>query len=158
MTYSICATSTLGKSPLLKYCKAALLSPCIFCLFQLHQPPLLCVPYLLYNRNTASDTASKIQLLCYTTFPILNSFKMAPISLQIATAALAVIANAHRCQEFTFPYTAASPQPAFPIQQPQLDIEVTNFMLDLTRKGHNYTEELLSVDAKVCVLSRSVFY
>ena len=59
------------------------------------------------------------------------------------------IASARKCQNITVPVTLSARQGIFNISAPASDIDVTNFILDDTRQGTNYTKEVLS---GVCVV------
>ncbi|RDI81626.1 hypothetical protein Vi05172_g8392 [Venturia inaequalis] len=62
----------------------------------------------------------------------------------ITLTALATIAEARQCQDLTIPIDVSARQGKYNIQTPTDNVAVTNFILDLTRQGHNYTNEALA--------------
>jgi hypothetical protein len=64
--------------------------------------------------------------------------------LALTFATLATTGLARQCTNLTIPLSLSARNGVFNLKAPASDIEVTNFMLDLTRQGHNLTNELLS--------------
>jgi len=60
-----------------------------------------------------------------------------------AAAAIAGVASARQCQNLTIPIYASARNGLFNQTTPQNNIEVTNFILNLTQQGHNYTDAVL---------------
>lgn len=61
-----------------------------------------------------------------------------------AIAAFAGIASARQCQNLTIPVELSARNGNFPGQEvTETDIEVTNFILNLSQQGNNYTEQVL---------------
>ncbi|KAI7085613.1 hypothetical protein KC352_g40892, partial [Hortaea werneckii] len=59
-------------------------------------------------------------------------------------AAFAGIASARQCQNLTIPVELSARNGNFPGQEvTETDIEVTNFILNLSQQGNNYTEQVL---------------
>ncbi|QDS74961.1 hypothetical protein FKW77_004889 [Venturia effusa] len=69
---------------------------------------------------------------------------MKPSISAIALTALATLAEARQCQNLTIPLQVSARQGKYNLKAPSDDIAVTNFILDLTRQGHNYTNEALA--------------
>ncbi|ETS87343.1 hypothetical protein PFICI_01171 [Pestalotiopsis fici W106-1] len=69
--------------------------------------------------------------------------------LSLTAAALATTAAGRQCQNLTIPVTASARNGVFGIEAPQTNIDVTNFMLDLSQVGNNLTEKLLTGYATV---------
>ncbi|KAH7033256.1 uncharacterized protein B0I36DRAFT_361949 [Microdochium trichocladiopsis] len=63
--------------------------------------------------------------------------------MAVALTGLASLGSAHNCQQFQVSIPLNVPKNRFWLVHPQSDIDVTNFMLDLTRRGHNYGAELI---------------
>ena len=61
---------------------------------------------------------------------------------------LAGIASAMQCKNLTIPINVSAWNGVFDISAPVSNIDVTNFILDLTQQGVNYTQEILT---GVCV-------
>lgn len=61
-----------------------------------------------------------------------------------AFAALTSFASARKCQNITIPVSISARNGNFNISAPANNIEVTNFILNLARQGHNYTNEILN--------------
>lgn len=62
----------------------------------------------------------------------------------IATvAALAGLVSARQCQNLTIPVSLSARNGVFNLTAPQNNIEVTNFILDLTQPGKNYSADIL---------------
>ncbi|KAH9832753.1 putative alpha beta-hydrolase protein [Teratosphaeria destructans] len=66
-----------------------------------------------------------------------------------AVAALAAMAEARRCQNLTVPITASARNGVFNVSTPVTNIDVTNFILDLTQQGKNYSANTLTGYATV---------
>lgn len=62
----------------------------------------------------------------------------------VAAALFSALASAKKCTELTIPIEASARNGVFKIATPATDIDVTNFILDLTQQGANYTESILS--------------
>lgn len=62
----------------------------------------------------------------------------------VAAALLATLASAKKCTDLTIPIEAFARNGVFDIATPATNIEVTNFVLDLTEQGVNYTDSILS--------------
>ncbi|KAJ9133818.1 Ctr copper transporter family protein [Pleurostoma richardsiae] len=60
-----------------------------------------------------------------------------------------VLAVARKCIEITVPVAIFARNAEFSVEPPATNIEVTNFILDLTRQGYNLTDELLEGYATV---------
>jgi pimeloyl-ACP methyl ester carboxylesterase len=52
------------------------------------------------------------------------------------------LSTARQCQNITVPVTITGRNAKFSIATPQTNIEVTNFILDLTQQGANYTQQI----------------
>jgi len=59
-----------------------------------------------------------------------------------ALAALTPLASAAKCTNLTIPITISARNGAFNITNPTTNIAATNFILNLSRQGHNYTNEV----------------
>jgi hypothetical protein len=57
---------------------------------------------------------------------------------------LAATGAARHCTNLTIPLSLSARNGVFNLKAPASNIEVTDFMLDLTRQGHNLTNELLT--------------
>lgn len=76
---------------------------------------------------------------------LLRIFLTMKISVSaIALTALVTLGEARHCQNLTIPIEVSARQPKFNLQTPNSNIDVTNFILDLTRQGHNYSNEALT--------------
>lgn len=67
------------------------------------------------------------------------------LPFNFAAAALAgfvTIGLAHQCQQFELSIPLDVPQNKYWLEHPKSNIDVTNFMLDLTRRGHDYASEI----------------
>jgi len=71
--------------------------------------------------------------------------------LAATLTSLASVGLAHNCQQFKLTIPLDVPKNHFWIQHPVSDVDVTNFMLDLTRRGHNYGAEATRPFSEVCV-------
>lgn len=58
-------------------------------------------------------------------------------------ACLATSAVARQCQNLTFPVTIEARNGVFDLETPSSNIDVTNFILDLTQPGQNLSKILL---------------
>jgi hypothetical protein len=56
----------------------------------------------------------------------------------------AAIGTARQCTNLTIPLSLSARNGVFNLKPPTSNIEVTDFMLDLTRQSHNLTNELLA--------------
>ncbi|KAF2770817.1 hypothetical protein EJ03DRAFT_373395 [Teratosphaeria nubilosa] len=65
-------------------------------------------------------------------------------STAAAVAALAAIAEARKCQNLTVPITASARNGVFDVSTPLTNIDVANFILDLTQQGKNYSADTLT--------------
>lgn len=61
-----------------------------------------------------------------------------------AVLALASLSSARKCTDLSIEVPVVSRNAVFNRTAPKNDIEVTNFVLDLTRQGHNLTNEALT--------------
>lgn len=61
----------------------------------------------------------------------------------IALTALATLGEAKHCQNLTIPLQLSARQGKFNFQAPSDNIAATNFILNLSRQGHNYSNEAL---------------
>lgn len=61
-----------------------------------------------------------------------------------ALTALVSVGAAYTCQNLTIPISVSARQGVFSLSAPANNIEVTNFILDLTQQGHNLTQEVLT--------------
>lgn len=68
---------------------------------------------------------------------------MARLFLSFLVAYLANLSAAQQCQNLTVPIDVLGLQYDFDLTAPQTNIDVANFILELTRPGANYTQELL---------------
>jgi hypothetical protein len=62
----------------------------------------------------------------------------------LTLAGLAAVAAARHCTNLTIPISISARNGVFKLQPPSSNIQVTDFLLDLTRQGHNLTNELLT--------------
>jgi hypothetical protein len=62
----------------------------------------------------------------------------------IALTALAALGQARNCQNLTIPVSVSARQGVFNLSAPADNIAVTNFILDLSPQGHNYSNEILT--------------
>jgi hypothetical protein len=62
----------------------------------------------------------------------------------IALTAFATLGEARHCQNLTIPLSVSARQGVFNLTAPTDNIAVTNFILDLSRQGHNYSNEVLT--------------
>ncbi|KAK7731528.1 hypothetical protein SLS53_008768 [Cytospora paraplurivora] len=73
--------------------------------------------------------------------------KVSPSSITRVVLSLAAIASAHptrKCTDVTVEVPVVSRNAVFNLTAPKSNIDVTNFVLDLTRQGHNLTSEVLA--------------
>ncbi|ORY55857.1 Alpha/Beta hydrolase protein [Pseudomassariella vexata] len=63
--------------------------------------------------------------------------------LQFLLVGSATIAGARRCTELTVPVNVSSRNGIFDLEAPSNKVAVTDFVLNLARQGHNYSNELL---------------
>lgn len=72
---------------------------------------------------------------------------MARLSLSVGLATMFVahlnMAAAQNCQNLTVPVEVNALKATFALAAPGTNIDVTNFILELTRPGANYTKEVL---------------
>lgn len=61
-----------------------------------------------------------------------------------ALAVLAATAAAKRCINATVPVEISARQPVFNLHVPQTNLEATDFILNMTRQGRNFTELVLA--------------
>jgi hypothetical protein len=61
-----------------------------------------------------------------------------------AAILFSALASAKKCTELTIPIEASARNGVFTITTPANDVDVTNFILDLTQQGANYTQSVLS--------------
>jgi hypothetical protein len=61
-----------------------------------------------------------------------------------ALAIFAAIAPAKRCRNATVPITISAKQALFDIAIPQTNLEVTDFVLNMTKQGGNFTNSALA--------------
>lgn len=61
-----------------------------------------------------------------------------------ALAALTSVAAAAKCQNLTIPVSVSARNGVFNLANPATEIDSINFSLDLSRQGHNLTQELLT--------------
>lgn len=59
-------------------------------------------------------------------------------------AALAALAAARNCANLTIPVSITGRNAVFNLATPQTNIDITNFILNQSRQGHNLTAELLT--------------
>lgn len=105
------------------------------------------VPFVLCRYHIDCGVSVRAQL-----YIILNliartqSFKMGFKSSSPLWAAivLAGLSSARKCTDLTVEVPVVSRNAVFNRTAPTDDIEVTNFVLDLTRQGHNLTQEALT--------------
>jgi hypothetical protein len=57
---------------------------------------------------------------------------------------LPVLAAAKKCQQLTIPIKASARNGVFDISTPATNIEVTDFFLNLSQQGANYSDAVLS--------------
>lgn len=69
---------------------------------------------------------------------------MKSFTFAAVTAALAGVALARKCQNITVPVTITARNSVFNLAAPANNIEVTNFILDLTQQGANYPATIMS--------------
>lgn len=62
----------------------------------------------------------------------------------IALTALVTLGEARHCQNLTIPLEVSARQGKYNLAPPADNIAVTNFILDLSRQGHNYSNEALT--------------
>lgn len=67
-----------------------------------------------------------------------------PSSPVWALVALAGLSSARKCTDLSVEVPLVSRNAVFNRTAPTDDIDVTNFVLDLTRQGHNLTNEVLT--------------
>jgi hypothetical protein len=61
----------------------------------------------------------------------------------LLVAAIAAVAEARQCTNIMVPVSLESRNGRFNVQLPETEIEATNFALELTRQGRNYTDLVL---------------
>ncbi|KAK7908026.1 hypothetical protein PG985_015329 [Apiospora marii] len=61
----------------------------------------------------------------------------------VAIAVLSSVGSARHCQNITVPISISSRNGKFHLQAPATNIEVTNFVLNITRPGSNFTKAVL---------------
>lgn len=66
-----------------------------------------------------------------------------------AILALATLSSARECQDITVDVDISARNVVFDLEAPASNIDVTNFILNLARQGHNYTNEILDGYATV---------
>lgn len=64
--------------------------------------------------------------------------------ISLTIAALTSIGAARQCTNYTIPLSVSARNAVFNLATPSSPVDVTNFALDLTRQGHNLTNELLT--------------
>lgn len=85
-----------------------------------------------------------MSLILIVTFLYSHShFNMIKSSFAAAAVALAGSANAMTCKNITVPVDLSARNGVFNITAPQNNIEVTNFILDNSQQGANYTKAIL---------------
>lgn len=62
----------------------------------------------------------------------------------VALAAFLSVSFAAVCQNMTIPISISARNGVFNISNPTNNVQTTNFFLDATRQGHNYTNEILT--------------
>lgn len=67
-----------------------------------------------------------------------------------AVLGLAALSSARHCQNITVQVPVDSRNAVFNRTAPATNIDVTNFVLDLTRQGHNLTNEVLTGVSERC--------
>lgn len=78
--------------------------------------------------------------------PVLTywSIIMSKTIILAAVAALSSVASAARCQNLTIPVSISARNGVFNIQNPTTNIAAIDFSLNLSRQGHNYSQEVLT--------------
>lgn len=61
-----------------------------------------------------------------------------------AVLGLAAVSSARHCQNITVEVPVDSRNAVFNLTAPATNIDVTNFVLDLTQNGHNLTNQVLT--------------
>lgn len=67
---------------------------------------------------------------------------MAKIMIPLVLLASLMTTAARQCQNLTFPIDISAQNGKFNLRTPSNNVEVTNFILDLTRPKHNLSKEL----------------
>jgi hypothetical protein len=62
----------------------------------------------------------------------------------IALIALVTLGEARHCQNLTIPVSVSARQGVYNLTTPADNIAVTNLILNLSRQGHNYSNEVLT--------------
>lgn len=57
--------------------------------------------------------------------------------------ALASVATARKCMDITVPVRLSSRNAVFGIDLPKTEVDVTNFFLEFSKQGQNYTDVVL---------------
>lgn len=73
--------------------------------------------------------------------------KLSPSSSTRAILVLAALSSAHtarKCTDMAIEVPVVARNAVFNLTAPNNNIEVTNFVLDQTRQGHNLTDEVLT--------------
>lgn len=61
----------------------------------------------------------------------------------LLVAAITAVAEARQCTNIMVPVSLESRNGKFDVRPPETEIEATNFALELTRQGRNYTDVIL---------------
>lgn len=67
-----------------------------------------------------------------------------PSKALMALLGLAALSSARKCQNITVEVPVDSRNAVFSLKAPASNIEVTNFILNMTQHGHNLTAEVLT--------------
>jgi len=66
------------------------------------------------------------------------------LSVAAPLACLVAASHARKCHNLTVPVAVSSRNAVFNLKAPATDIEMTNFFLDWTQQGHNYSNQILT--------------
>ena len=69
---------------------------------------------------------------------------MAFLTLFTCLALTISAASARKCQNITVPVSISARNGIFNLEAPASNIDATNFILNETQQGHNFTQELLT--------------
>jgi hypothetical protein len=82
---------------------------------------------------------------CKSFYCLVSLLNIKMISLMWLVLAMhAASTTARRCQKLTVPVDIEAMNAVFALEAQATDTDVTNFILDLTQRGHIYTQEILT--------------
>lgn len=101
------------------------------------------IPYHPPDHTYHSPVFGHLTFLRLSRIPPLLLLEMARKSI-LSLLGLAAAASARKCQNLTVEVELSSRNGVFNFDAPSTNIDVTNFILDLSQQGANYSDSLLS--------------